>query len=252
MKAHNGDAAEPVAAKTESTLLIFVGLTGVGKSTALAAVPDALLLPNRRALADTLVIPEAQRLEGEAPRPVRDRLERFRLTARYRREHPGGMAHALERFLAGPRHDAPAAPLLLFDNLRGEDEVGYAVHAFPSARFVALEAPAAVRVLRLPGRGDAFDRVDVGPAAHGALLARLQGIEGLARLTDLPGLAAAAAGLDPDAVETGARVVVEESLHYDPEAAWRRLEPLPERRRLQLDTGRLDPGGVASRLQAWL
>jgi hypothetical protein len=240
----------------ERALLIVVGLTGVGKSTALealrATVAGARLLPNRRALADALVIPEAQRLEGEPQQPVRDRLERFRLTARYRRAHPGGMAHALQRYLASDVPGASDARLLLFDNLRGEDEVGYAAEAFPGARFVALEAPAAVRVLRLAGRGDAFDRVGPGEAAHDAthdaLLARLQRIEGLERLADLPRLATDAAGLDPDAVETGARVVAEESLHYDPAAAWHRLEPLPERRRLRLDTGRLEPREVARRL----
>ncbi len=248
----------------ERALVILVGLTGVGKSTTLEAlrtmVSGARLLPNRRALADALVIPEAQRLEGMAQRPVRDRLERFRLTARYRRAHPGGMAHALERYLASEAPGANDAPLALFDNLRGEDEVGYAVEVFAHARFVALEAPAAIRVLRLAGRGDAFDRVgsaDTVPqtahgAAHDALLARLRRIEGLERLADLAGLAADAAGLDPDAVETGARVVAEESLHYDPGAAWQRLDPLPERRRLRLDTGRLDPRQVARRLASWL
>ncbi len=256
----------------ERALLIVVGLTGVGKSTTLEAlrttVPGARLLPNRRALADALIIPEAQRLEGVPQQPVRDRLERFRLTARYRRAHPGGVAHALERYLASDAPGASDAPLALFDNLRGEDEVGYAVEVFAHARFVALEAPAAVRVLRLAGRGDAFDRVGAGDAvhhapndeahheAHGAmrdaLLARLQRIEGLERLTDLARLAADAARLDPDAVATGARVVAEESLHYDPLAAWQRLEPLPAHRRLRLDTGRLDPRQVARRLASWL
>lgn len=244
----------------ERALVIVVGLTGVGKSTTLealrAAVPGARLLPNRRVLTDALVIPEAQRLEGEPQQPVRDRLERFRLTARYRSAHPGGMAHTLERYLASEAPGAGDAPLALFDNLRGEDEVGYAVGAFADARFVALEAPAELRVLRLAGRRDAFDHVVSGETSQGAgqpaLLSRLQRIEGLERLVDIPRLAAAAAGLDAAAVETGARVVVEESLHYDPEAAWRRLEPLAERRRLRLDTGRLAPHQVARRLASWL
>jgi hypothetical protein len=246
----------------DGDLLIVVGLTGVGKSTTLdalrAAVPGARLLPNRRALADAYVLPEAQRLGGEPVRPVRDRLERFRLSARYREAHPGGLAHALERFLASEEPPAGDAPLLLFDNLRGEDEVAYAARAFPAARFVALEAPAAVRVLRLAGRHDAFDRVAPAaatPAAAGereALRGRLQRIDGLGTLVDLPRLVADAAGLDPDAVETGARVVTEESLHYDPVAAWHRLEPLPARRRLRLDTARLAPDEVVERLASWL
>lgn len=236
-------------------LVVLVGLTGVGKSTAvhalLAAAPDARLLPNRRELADRIVIPEAQRAAGEPVGPVHDRVERFRLTARYRADHPGGLAHALARHLReAPDVDAPG--LLLFDNLRGEDEVGYATRAFPDARFVALEAPVATRVLRLAGRRDAFDRVAGTPQADAALVERLAAVPGLADLTDLAALARAAAGLDPDAVATGARVVAEESLHYDPEAAWAQLEPLPPHRRLRLDTARLDPTEVAAALLGWL
>lgn len=236
-------------------LLVLVGLTGVGKSTAvhavLAAAPDARLLPNRRELADRLVIPEAQRAAGEPETPVRDRVERFRLTARYRADHPGGLAHALARYL----HDEAGAAtpgLWLFDNLRGEDEVGYAAETFADARFVALEAPVATRILRLAGRSDAFDRVADAPKAHAALVERLAAVPGLAGLTDLDGLAGAAGGLDADAVVMGARVVAEESLHYDPDAAWARLEPLPPRRRLRLDTGRLRPAEVAVVLLDWL
>jgi len=266
-------------------LLILVGLTGVGKSTAvealLASVPGATLLPNRRALADRIVIPEAQRLDGREPHPVGDRLERFRLTARYRARYPGGLAHALCRHV---RAAAPAgSDRLLFDNLRGESEVRFALDAFPGARFVVLEAPADVRVLRLAGRRDDFDRVagrDVngpgvqgpgvqgpgvqGPGAHGqgapgadeardeTLRDRLLQVPGLARLTDVSALAAAAGGLEPDAVVTGARVVAEESSHYDPAATWALLEPQPPARRLRLDTGREPPDVVAARIRAWL
>lgn len=237
-------------------LILLVGLTGVGKSTAVAAlleeIPDARLLANRRELADRIVIPEAQRLTGEVPRPVRDRLERFRLTSRYGAVYPGGLAHALDRHLRDLGQGTPS-PLLLFDNLRGEAEVGFACDAFPSARFVVLEAPAAVRVMRLAGRGDAFDRVGGVQAHRGtALRGRLEAIEGLGQLVDLDALARAAADLDPEAVVVGARVVAEESLHYDPATAWRRLERLPKWRRIRLDTGRLSPSEVVERLRAWL
>lgn len=249
-------------------LLILVGLTGVGKSTAVTALqagaPDAVVLPNRRALADRIVIPEAQRLDGLEPRPVSDRLERFRLTARYRERHPGGMAHALRRLL--DEEARAGAPPMLFDNLRGESEIRFALEAFPSARFVVLEAPADVRVLRLAGRRDAFDRVapgagsagdqDAGPAAGQAgadlLAARLRQVPGLTRLTDVSALAAAAAGLDPETVLTGARVVAEESSHYDPAATWACLRGLPAERRIRLDTSRLPPQRVAQRIRAWL
>lgn len=275
-------------------LVALVGLTGVGKSTAMralaAAAPGALALPDRRELADRIVIPEAQRLAGEAPRPVRDRLERFRLTARYRDQNPGGLAHALQRYLLAA--ELPPADLLLFDNLRGESEVRFAVDAFPGCRFVVLEAAPDVRVLRLAGRRDAFDRVaeppnggpqgtaggaapargDVvdrvrkppsggpqgaGPGASAGahaepLVRRLRTVPGLADLTDLRALAAAALDLEPEAVITGARVVAEESRNYDPAAAWGCLAALPRRRRIRLDTGGLSPAEVADRIRSWL
>lgn len=244
------------ASKAHAPLVVLVGLTGVGKSTAVqamrTAVPGAAVLPNRRELADRIVIPDAQRLAGEPLEPVRDRLQRFRLSARYAEAHPGGLAHALERYLSR-EGEALDAPLLLFDNLRGEAEVAYACERFPGARFIVLEAPAAMRVLRLAGRHDAFDRTESasGPAPA-ALLARLERVDGLAGLLDLRGLAADAEGLDPEAVETGARVVAEESLHYDIGATWRRLEALPTEQRIRLDTGRLSPHQVGDRLVAWL
>lgn len=236
-------------------LIVLVGLTGAGKSTALKALrayaKGALALPNRRRLADRIVIPEALRLAGEEPRSVTDRLERFRLTARYREAHPGGMAHALERYVADLEGSADGRQLL-FDNLRGAEEVGYATDAFPAARFVVLEAPVAERVLRLAGRRDAFDRVAGAPPGGLELLERLRRVPGLGALTDLEDLAAAAEGLDADALETGARVVAEESLHYDSEAAWRCIAALPESRRIRLDTGQLTSRQVAARLRDWL
>ncbi|MEJ2667624.1 MAG: ATPase [Deinococcales bacterium] len=244
-------------------LVIFVGLTGAGKSTAvealLSAVPGALLLPNRRALTDRIVIPEAQHLAGEDVRPVTDRIERFRLTARYREAHPGGMAHALQRYLED--RDVPSTvPLLVFDNLRGDDEVGFAADAFDGARFVVLEAPAEARILRLAGRHDAFDRAAAAPEPAGpavaaepsGLAARLADVPGLGRLTDPAALLRAARGLDPDAVLTAARIIAEESAHYDDAAAWARLAALPASRRLRLDTGGLSAAEVAGRLRAWL
>lgn len=68
---------------------------------------------------------------------------------------------------------------------------------------------------------------------------------------DLPRLVIAADGLDRGALERAARVVVEENRHYDPEAAWRLLAPLPAVRRLRLDSARLTPEEVAAAVRAW-
>jgi hypothetical protein len=48
---------------------------------------------------------------------------------------------------------------LLFDGLRGVNEVTHAAALLPFALFVVLEAPDAVRVARLMGRGDPFDQI---------------------------------------------------------------------------------------------
>lgn len=148
---------------TDTHLLILVGLTGAGKS----ATVDALrarkgplpLLPNRRKLADLLVIPTVQRWDGEEPRPVADRRRRFEFTARYRQRFPGGLAHALGRLVLQKQGGADRG-LLLFDGLRGADEVTYAAQSLPLARFAVLSAPDVVRVERLLRRKDAFDQVE--------------------------------------------------------------------------------------------
>lgn len=261
----NGAAVD----SSEPALLLLVGLTGAGKSTTLAALhgarPGLRALPDRRRLADEVVLPEAQRLQGSSVGPVRDRLERFRLTARYRQAHPGGLAHALTRVLP-ERSGVANDDTWVFDNLRGVDEVAFALTAFPTARFVVLECDAATRIARLAGRADAFDRI--GPPQAGAnaastpsiasvaeesdLRSRLARASCLTGSTDLQALATALAGLEPEAVETAIRVVDEESRYYDPDAAWAVLQPLPEARRIRLDTARWSPAEIAAHVAAWL
>ena len=140
-------------------LIVLVGVTGVGKSTALAALsgptssgPGLRVLPDRRQVTDAVMI------GPQAGRAVSDREERFALTAHYREAHPGGMAQALGGLWADPL----AAEPLVFDGLRGLNEVQYAAEAFAAWRFINLHAPDALRVRRLLGRGDAFDQVGRG------------------------------------------------------------------------------------------
>ncbi len=75
-------------------LIVFVGVTGVGKSTTLQALREQqfnfALLPDRRELTDHLIIAFLQRQAGVAPHPVTDRTERFQLTRRYREQFSGG------------------------------------------------------------------------------------------------------------------------------------------------------------------
>lgn len=144
-------------------LLILVGLTGCGKSTAVNALHDVglafTLLPNRRELTDELIIRHMQALEGATAVAVTDRVARFEYTRRYRELYPGGMAHALSQWLANPERQLGGHAPLVFDGLRGANEVTHAAALLPQAWFLFLDAPDFVRVQRLLGRGDVFDQV---------------------------------------------------------------------------------------------
>jgi hypothetical protein len=218
-------------------LLVLVGLTGVGKSTTLAHLrPQFAVLPDRREVTDAVIF---------AGQTVSDRAERFRRTAAYREAHPGGMASALGRVSVGLEGD------LLFDGLRGLEEVTHAVQHLPRARFVALEAPDEVRVTRLLGRADAFDRVQVG-AANASALEMLAGIAGIEAVFDRASLGRLAAlPHPPEDIAAKASIVVNERHHYDPAPAHALLRTLPAPRALVLDTVALDSPACAARILHW-
>ena len=241
-------------------LTVLVGVTGVGKSTALTALLSGngtlKLLPDRREVTDAVMILPV------AGGPVSDREARFELTARYRALHPGGMAQALGSLCADP--DTWSGPLV-FDGLRGQGEVEYAAAHFPAWRFVSLHAPDAVRVRRLLGRADAFDQV-AGDRVTGDQVAGNQnsGLDLRAELAALNGVyeVFGAAELDTLAELVGeghsaaevlakTRIVISERRNYDPQAARAALRVLPAERWLDLDTDLNAPDEVARRIQAW-
>lgn len=233
-------------------LLIVLGLTGVGKSTAVAALTDRYtLLPNRRELTDRLIIPVVQRRDGLPPGPVTDRLERFRLTRRYRELHPGGMTDALKGYLE--TQNVSKGPFV-FDNLRGLDETRAAVEAFPDARFVLLDAPPAVRLSRLVGRRDPFDNAVATNSRHTSLADQLLAVEGLTGVFDVRVLAGWAARGVPEAdLLRAARVIVSESQNYDMAAAADHLGGVKRPRDfLRVDTADLSPEAVRARIRGWL
>lgn len=232
-------------------LLIVLGLTGVGKSTAVAPLTDrATLLPNRRTLTDALIIPEVQRAAGLPLRPVTDRLERFTLTRRYRERHPGGMADALRGYLE--TQSLGAGPFV-FDNLRGQGETRAAVSAFPGARFVLLDAPPSVRLSRLVGRRDPFDEV-VAETSSTPLSEQLLAIDGLADVFDVHVLARwAAEGVPESDLLKAARIIVSESQNYDMGAAADFLRAHKDAHGfLHLDTADLSADAVRERIREWL
>jgi len=216
---------------TSARLLIVVGLTGVGKSSFAKALGWPLL-PNRRWLVDNHVLPQL----GAGASSL-DREQRFRLTARWREEHPGGLAEAL-----AAAYVRPVWPLV-FDGLRGEAEVAYARDRFPRTRFVVLEAPAMVRLRRLLGRADAFDRV--GGAVAGRQLQELAaGVLSKSELEEL-------ASVYPSAqlAEKLAIIAVEQE-NYHPDGPRRALAGCS--RALFIDTTKASPEEAAARVREWL
>ena len=238
-------------------LLVLVGVTGVGKSTVLEKLlrgRRASLLPDRRVLTDRLMIATLQRSEGVAPTLVTDRAQRFAYTRRFRALHPGGMADALALLAVAPEE---AGRLLIFDGLRGANEIEAACAALPLARFVMLDAPDAVRVVRLLGRSDPFDRVErILPDSTGAPFHALGLDEAAALFTNdeqamLLGLVDSGRVASAD-LRAKVKIVVEERRSYDPEATRDALLVHAGERSLVIDTTLHGADGVARQIAARL
>lgn len=214
---------------------ILVGVTGVGKSTTLEALQalgvNFSLLPDRRIITDAAIF------GGEI---ITDREARFARTAQYRQTHPGGMAEALENIYV------QATPLILFDGLRGLNEVQHAALTFPKARFIALDAPDLTRVKRLLGRNDAFDQI----SQRKTNLREIQNITDIFTPQELLELEAIPA--DPSDLEAKVRIVVTERQNYNPKTANAYLNALEPKRVLYLDTTLDTPESIALKIRDWM
>lgn len=236
-----------------------MGLTGVGKSTAVHALQTSgtplTLLPNRRALTDELIIPEVQRAAGEPVQAVKDRLERFDLTKRYREKHPGGMVYALSLYL----QTAPPVETdtVVFDNLRGLEEARAGMKMFPGARFILLDAPPLVRLLRLVGRNDSFDHVSargLKSTSFADFTEQLLAIDKLGTVFDPGELATLAAqGVPRSDLLKAVRVILSEAENYDMTAAAEYLRrPKDAQSFLYLDTTEMSVDEVRAHIRRWL
>ncbi|GBF81950.1 AAA family ATPase [Aphanothece sacrum] len=142
---------------TEYPLLILVGLTGVGKTTTTDALLNSelnfSLLPNRRILTDQVIFPTITNSKD----PILCRIQRLELTKQYQQLYPPGMAYILSQLqVKKPLNNS----LLIFDGLRGENEVTYAAKMLPNAQFIVLEASNHIRLQRLINRQDTFDYIN--------------------------------------------------------------------------------------------
>jgi dephospho-CoA kinase len=243
-------------------ILFIVGLTGVGKSTTLNALKSSALqfelLPNRRELADTMIIPDVQKAEGKEPKAEKDRLERFRLTAKYREMYPAGMVHALQQSLSSTleteKDSSKPQQVLVFDNIRGFDECKAALETFPGSRFIFLDAPPTVRLKRLIGRGDSFDQVAATRLENDSFIEKLLALESADKLFDIYEIARLdTSGIDESKILDAVQIILTEHQHYNSSKAASYLKnQLDETRLLYLDTSQLSTEEVSRKIQEWL
>lgn len=139
-------------------LIIIVGLTGVGKTTMMNTLTKSglnfTLLPNRRTLTTELIIPYIAAINGNKIETI-CRLERFKYTRQYQKQFPSGMGNILTQLQINSHTiNYP----LIFDFLRGQNEVNYGAKTLKKAKFVLLSAPLSVRLKRLFTRYYAFKK----------------------------------------------------------------------------------------------
>ena len=126
---------------------------------------------------------------------------------------------------------------LIFDGLRGENEIVHAVRLFPKARFLFLHAPDFVRVQRLVQRQDAFDAVAVdGDGVDTAVLRKLA--TGILTNQELDQLLSQVSKGEIDAQELQAKLTIvrSERQNYDPDATLTALQNLAPDRLILGDT----------------
>ena len=144
---------------------MVVGLTGTGKTTSLdelqklrdsGAVHYRDDMPDRRELADLVIIPTAQVIGGEPVQPVKDRKARFQLTGRFASDFDSGGSAAAYSWL---HYRTSEGISLLSDGLRGPGEIAYALAHYPNWHIVELWVDPVLRLRRLSNRNDVFDQV---------------------------------------------------------------------------------------------
>ncbi len=240
-----------LGALSDLEFFVLVGVTGVGKTTTLEALTNAgwqfSSLPDRRIVTDVVMIEPL--LAGKA---VTDREERFALTAKYRELHPGGMAQAIGMLQL--KLEQGKTPLV-FDGLRGLEEVSFAASTYAKSRFIVLDAPDETRVERLLGRSDAFDSISSGNP-FGATLEQLQAIQGVDTVFSKAQLKKFAAlehqGLSAVEIVAKTKIVVTERRNYNPIEARDYLLQLDSKRVLYLDTTAATPDIIARRIMNWV
>jgi energy-coupling factor transporter ATP-binding protein EcfA2 len=239
-----------LSALSDLEFFVLVGVTGVGKTTTLEALTNAgwqfSSLPDRRIVTDLVMI---EPLAGKA---VTDREERFALTAKYRKLHPGGMAQAIGMLQL--KLEQVKTPLV-FDGLRGLEEVRFAASTYAKSRFIVLDAPDETRVERLLGRSDVFDAIS-GATSSAATLEQIKAIKGVESVFSKTQLEKFAGlehqGLSASEIVAKTKIVVTERRNYNPIEARDYLLQLDSKRVLYVDTTAATPEIIALRIMDWV
>jgi hypothetical protein len=136
---------------------------------------------------------------------------------------------------------------LMFDGLRGEDEVRQAAALMPRARFVAVTAPDFVRLTRLLNRGDNFDHV-VSIAPKTTTSHDLEDAQGLFTQDQIDQLNTwiSLGQLDYDNVRAKLKIVAAERRNYDPDKTIAALRAAAPGRSVVIDTTSTAPSAVGN------
>jgi hypothetical protein len=248
----------------DQPLVILVGGMGSGKSTLLRAVQRTsfshYLLPDRRVLTNLLIVAPQQRAAGEVVQTL-SRAQRLPFIWRYQDQHPAGMAYAIAQLWFDP---TLIRTPIIFDGLRGEQEVRFALEHFPKTSFFCLSCPVRVRLERLLVRHDPYDRFGpenldlVENPVSFAELGLHETQLGRATRTFTPqdqvALLALVRSGEVTSLELRQRLnlLLEEVNMYDIPAAIQYLEKEAGKRALVVNTEQNLPEAVSTRLLVWL
>lgn len=229
----------------EYPLIIIVGLTGSGKTTLcnlLNSQEELFFIPERRIITDKVIIPSLK-TKKKVKEDIYTREERFEFSNQFRKNYPGGMGFILSQLhikLPGEKS------ILVFDGLRGENEVSFAINNLSKSLFILLDAPDNVRVKRLIKRKDSFDRVNNElKEIDLELLGKIFSLEELREIHD-----------DINKGHLEAKQVIEKSVivhtekkNYSPELTKEVLLNLAKDRTYIFDTTKLEPKEIYSTLK---
>ena len=230
-------------------IFILVGVTAVGKTTMKKQLSEDYnfhTLPDRRILTDRIIIPQMQNLTSNLE-STSDRALRFTLSEAYKKKHPGGMAQILSLIKIKNRNKSKLP--VLFDGLRGLNEVRFAATRLPKARFIVLTTPDPIRIMRLLQRHDSFDQAKIPERENPLnLLAGLGSPEQLKLLLDY----AKENSIDDRTLQEKAQIVIDEKKYYDQNETCRFLTQTFPEKTIAIDSAKTSCADINQKIERLL